>query len=172
MEMLFRTFEANSEASSILHASISEFGSSDEESGCNALTMLAEYCALEPPYEPYIAHPLVPIQTSILDVLAGALERASTKGTANKNRLMECGVGHCFAGALRASTALVRSGHADATSHLHLPHTYPEAVQARRRLWNAILSCGHAQIVSQVRISFLVYAALSRLNCCLSSQGY
>ena len=33
------------------------FGSLDEDSGCNALTMLAEYCAVEPPYEPYIAHP-------------------------------------------------------------------------------------------------------------------
>merc|ERR1711998_115117 len=93
----------------------------------------------------------------------GALERASTKGTANKNRLMECGVGHCFAGALRASAALVRSCHEDATSHLHLPHTYPEAVQARRRLWKAILGCQQAQIISQAIESGVIEQLLTDL---------
>jgi hypothetical protein len=77
-----------------------------------ALAMLAECCGAQIPFEPCIAHPLVPIQTSILDMLAVALERASTNNQVGVlDRFTECGVGHSIAAALAASTALLRECH-------------------------------------------------------------
>jgi hypothetical protein len=74
-----------------------------------ALTMLAECLGAQIPHQAYVAHPLVPIQTAILDIIALAIERASTNNEAEVlDRFAECGVGNCIAAALAGSTELLR----------------------------------------------------------------